>query len=270
MWVALWTMLRQISAGSRSVTSETRSATSCDSTSSQTPSDAITMQMSASVISCSVISGSAMTPTVAAAWSPMERAIASPRRLCHTREGDPFAPAGVTCPPQASIRCISTGVSGFWSKVMSTATRRFDFGACRQMIARESPELASQMWFPRTMLHTAVVPETDASQCSASERSTSQKAERSASPGSVASEACAESTPGRVLITYCDTTSPTLPCPSKTPPTKHALSPANGHIAIARSWLIFCTAPPGTGSSPATECAPHDAVGGTGVLGSVG
>eukprot|EP00967_Tisochrysis_lutea_P077770 scaffold105678_cov32-Tisochrysis_lutea.AAC.1 len=37
---------------------------------------------------------------------------------------------------------------------------------------------------------------------------------------------------------------------------------------MARSWLIFCTAPPGTGSSPAIDWAPQDVTGGIGVLGS--
>ena len=88
------------------------SATDCDESSSHTPSDARMMAKSSSTRSYSVISGSAITPTVAAAWSPIERDIARPRKLCHTREGLPFAPAGVTWPPICRMRFISAGESG--------------------------------------------------------------------------------------------------------------------------------------------------------------
>eukprot|EP00966_Prymnesium_polylepis_P049778 1151949-Prymnesium_polylepis.2 len=85
-----------------------------------------------------------MTPTVAAAWSPIDRPMARPRKLCHTRAGEPLAPAGVTWPPMARMRFISAGVSGFWSSVRSTDLKP-PFLLLRTMMARESPALASHM-----------------------------------------------------------------------------------------------------------------------------
>lgn len=58
---------------------------------SQTPSEAARMKRSSSVSACSLSSGSAITPSGATRWSPIERAIASPgsRMLesTHTRAG---------------------------------------------------------------------------------------------------------------------------------------------------------------------------------------
>lgn len=76
----------------------------------------------------SVISGSAMTPTVAAAWSPIDRAIARPRRLCQTRAGEPFAPACKAATPgiwrntirgetgRAGGNELSRGEGGKWGR----------------------------------------------------------------------------------------------------------------------------------------------------------
>eukprot|EP00962_Isochrysis_galbana_P056017 scaffold27835_cov122-Isochrysis_galbana.AAC.5 len=192
-------------------------------------------QTSSSMMSYSVTSGSAMTPTVAAAWSPIERAIARPRKLCHTREGEPLAPAGVTCPPRARMRFISAGVSGFWSTVRSWAMSLFVLAFRLHMTTRESPELANHMWLPRIRHTTAVVPDTEASTWSARDVSTLINVRRRASPGSALKEGCAASSSGRVSMTYCETFSPARPCPSKTPPRKEALSPAKGYLATARS-----------------------------------
>ena len=166
-----------------------------------------------------MISGSAITPIVAAAWSPIDRAMASPRRLCHTREGEPLAPAGVTCPPICRMRFISPGESGLWSIVRSIACRAPGLpGTLRQTIARESPELAIHMW-PSFMRHvTAVVPLTVASTWSLRSVSTRMYASLSAFPGSFspigASPRFILSAPGKFCMTNSETFSPKRPWPS--------------------------------------------------------
>ena len=130
-----------------------------------------------------MISGSAITPIVAAAWSPIDRAMASPRRLCHTREGEPLAPAGVTCPPICRMRFISPGESGLWSIVRSMALRAPD-DVFRTTMARESPELAIHKWPLWMRQVTAVVPLTVASTCLARSVSTLMYASLRALPGS--------------------------------------------------------------------------------------
>mmetsp|Transcript_23667 Transcript_23667/g.51728 ORF Transcript_23667/g.51728 Transcript_23667/m.51728 type:complete len:227 (-) Transcript_23667:563-1243(-) len=224
MYEACSIMLLQISIGSRFFTLERMSTTVWLLRSSHTPSEAMIRATSSSVMSYSVISGSAMTPTVAAWWSPIERAMANPRKLCHTREGEPLAPAGVMWPPICKIRRISSGESGFWSRVRSMALSAVDLGFWRAMMARESPEFASQRWLPRMRQATAVVPLTDASTASASVRSTSTKLSRSAVPGSLTIFSWLASSSGSCSMTYCDTCSPTRPWPSKTPKRPVALS----------------------------------------------
>ena len=115
----------------------------------------------------------------------MERAIARPRRLCHTREGEPLAPAGVTWPPICRMRFISAGESGLWSMVRSMALRPDVVpGTRRTTIARESPELAIHKWPSLRRQVTAVVPLTLASTCAAKSVSTRTYVLESASPGS--------------------------------------------------------------------------------------
>mmetsp|Transcript_9088 Transcript_9088/g.22572 ORF Transcript_9088/g.22572 Transcript_9088/m.22572 type:complete len:214 (+) Transcript_9088:784-1425(+) len=192
-----------------------------------------------------------MTPTALALWSPIERAIASPRKLCHTRAGVPSAAAGETRPPILSIRSFSCGVSGFWSCVRSCVTS-LPLGSRRATIARESPAFATHIVSPRISAHTAVVPLTLASMCLPSALSTSTKAFLSAWAGALWISACSDRILGRFSITNWDAFSPCLPWPSKQPMRPCVVSPMYGYTVSARSWLILRVAPPGTGSMPAT------------------
>ena len=117
----------------------------------------------------------------------MERAIARPRRLCHTREGEPLAPAGVTWPPICRMRFISSGESGLWSIVRSMALSAPGLSSTlRATTARESPELAIHMRCSLMRHVTAVVPLTLASTLLARSASTRMYASLNASPASVA------------------------------------------------------------------------------------
>mmetsp|Transcript_15690 Transcript_15690/g.39951 ORF Transcript_15690/g.39951 Transcript_15690/m.39951 type:complete len:223 (+) Transcript_15690:933-1601(+) len=77
----------------------------------------------------------------------------------------------------------------------------------------------------------------------------------SATAGFELNSGCLAIIPGRCSLTKAETCSPCLPCPSYTPSSVHLASLWNGCIATARSWLIFATAPPGTGSSPGIDFA---------------
>ena len=132
----------------------------------------------------------------------MERDIARPRWLCHTREGEPLARAGVTRPPICRMRLISSGESGLWSIVRSMASSAPGLSRIlRATMARESPELAIHMRCSLMMHVTAVVPLTLASTFSARSASTRMYASRNASPASFAPSdaalSCSRSAAGR-------------------------------------------------------------------------
>ena len=87
---------------------------------SHTPSVAKTTKRSSSVSVVVLISGSANTPTLSAARSPNDRAMASPGMsmfLRHTRG----TPHSKTRPPLPTMRASSSGRLGLWSSERSTA-----------------------------------------------------------------------------------------------------------------------------------------------------
>mmetsp|Transcript_11477 Transcript_11477/g.49449 ORF Transcript_11477/g.49449 Transcript_11477/m.49449 type:complete len:352 (+) Transcript_11477:500-1555(+) len=108
--------------------SPTMRTASSDDTWSHTPSDASTTNASRGVTRSVLISGVATTPAAESCESPKARETAKPpargnRR--HTRAGPawPCKPrAGSTTPPARETRAASSGRSGLWSTLRSTAT----------------------------------------------------------------------------------------------------------------------------------------------------
>mmetsp|Transcript_4843 Transcript_4843/g.19789 ORF Transcript_4843/g.19789 Transcript_4843/m.19789 type:complete len:252 (-) Transcript_4843:187-942(-) len=216
---------------------------------SQTPSEAMIMNASASVTTCVRTSGSAMTPTFLTALSPMDRAIASPTRVMlrssHTRADRPSPGGSETKPPEASMRCRSPGVSGFWSIESGTATRRPVAGSVRASTARESPALAVYMALPQRYTTTAVVPEKNESMSALLRRSSSvaTKVRTSAFSGSVARSASASRRATICSSTNSETSSPRSPWPSNTQNSDCVSESTYGCTTQPRSWLIFDVKP---------------------------
>mmetsp|Transcript_25392 Transcript_25392/g.47718 ORF Transcript_25392/g.47718 Transcript_25392/m.47718 type:complete len:334 (-) Transcript_25392:48-1049(-) len=131
---------------------------------SQRPSVATRINLSvAGSSSRSKNSGSLMTPAVWATASPRERDMARPgTSMCpsHTR-GGPSIPSSYstakTRPPALMMRFFSSGVSGLWSWVNSSATI-LPLGPSFPMVTRESPMLQPIIVFPRMMAMERVVP----------------------------------------------------------------------------------------------------------------
>ena len=140
---------------------------------SHTPSLARIKNLSASIRFISVISGIALTPTSAAAWSPKLLDIARPgisSCICQTLAGPKGLPYislyAATLPPAFKILYYSSGSSALWSlfKGIPTILNWFvPFGPVNSFllakVALESPTLAQNTLFPTIRTLTQVDPE---------------------------------------------------------------------------------------------------------------
>ena len=133
---------------------------------SHTPSLARIMKWSPSSRFISSISGDAITPTCAAAWSPNERVIASPGMSslrCHTLRGPRGLPCmsryGCTRPPFRNILASSSGSSALWSLFKGMAMRVSFCPTVLTKTALESPTFAQKTLVPTIRTETHVEPE---------------------------------------------------------------------------------------------------------------
>mmetsp|Transcript_5464 Transcript_5464/g.23100 ORF Transcript_5464/g.23100 Transcript_5464/m.23100 type:complete len:246 (+) Transcript_5464:771-1508(+) len=150
------TTASQHAVGPLSIFAVTMSTTSWLVMNSHTPSLAQMANLSAALSSTSLSSGSAKTPTVSAARSPNDRAMASPG-MSTSRSHTRGTPHSNTRPPLATMRAISSGSSGLWSRERSTAAMDPSWN-CRPSTARESPTLATYNLGPRISVVMPVVP----------------------------------------------------------------------------------------------------------------
>mmetsp|Transcript_26099 Transcript_26099/g.76539 ORF Transcript_26099/g.76539 Transcript_26099/m.76539 type:complete len:235 (-) Transcript_26099:551-1255(-) len=147
--------------------------TSWSSMNSHTPSEATRRKARSGVRRKCWISGSAMTPTLAATWSPKERDMAMPgvsssRSQMRKMWSSSDASQGATRPPLAMIRAFSSGRSGLWSLVKARAWNCVEpLGSATLYAAmhRESPTLAVMISLGVSSTAQQVEPERVASMC---------------------------------------------------------------------------------------------------------
>ena len=139
---------------------------------SQTPSEANIINLSDSTRFISVISGIALTPTSAAAWSPNDLDMARPGMSswrCHTLAGPNGLPLmslyAATLPPLDNILYYSSGSSALWSLFRGIPINLWVFppGPLTSFLlaktALESPTFAQKTLFPTIRTETHVDPE---------------------------------------------------------------------------------------------------------------
>mmetsp|Transcript_6304 Transcript_6304/g.19764 ORF Transcript_6304/g.19764 Transcript_6304/m.19764 type:complete len:216 (-) Transcript_6304:418-1065(-) len=201
---------------------------------SHTPSDAMMRKRSSRPSSCSITSGSAITPIDVTRWSPIDRAIASPGSVMfassHTRAGPPHSSSGgETKPFFFLMRAISAGVSGFWSSERSSAMTPPD-GERLASTARESPAFATKSFEPIITVTTAVVPDSSASMVGSclSNESHCRYECLSACAGLSVRSGWSSRIACNVFIAKWLTLSPHTPCPSKTENIAISSESANG------------------------------------------
>ena len=132
---------------------------------SQTPSLARIMNWSPSMRFISRISGEAITPTQAAAWSPNDLVMASPgisSLRCQTLKGPngfPFISLyGYTLPPFLNILASSSGSSALWSLFSGIANIWSCLPVFRTSTALESPTFEQNIFVPTMSTDTHVDP----------------------------------------------------------------------------------------------------------------
>mmetsp|Transcript_59002 Transcript_59002/g.133626 ORF Transcript_59002/g.133626 Transcript_59002/m.133626 type:complete len:342 (-) Transcript_59002:702-1727(-) len=202
-----------------------------------------------STITCSLISGFAITPLFLKARSPSDRLMASPQVM--SRSSQTLASASssscATQPPAFSMRWRSPGSSGVWSVVRSTATSAPFRGPLLPSLfrvartIRESPQLASVHFPPCTSIAVAVVPPSvPQSECLLATRSLARKkAFSSVGPGAVLKSAVPHTSSTILLRQYLEVRCPSSPWPSITATRKQLAFPLTGHTTHPASWFVL-------------------------------
>mmetsp|Transcript_7138 Transcript_7138/g.13277 ORF Transcript_7138/g.13277 Transcript_7138/m.13277 type:complete len:257 (+) Transcript_7138:588-1358(+) len=179
-------------------TSSMSFATLSDPSTDHTPSEAPMRTSSLDRRVCSLITGSAVTPTLLNEWSPRLLAIANPapsiEGSSHTRISERSS-SFPTNPPTLSILSLSEGSSGVWSFDRSLCSSGFPDSLRLPSTHRLSPQFAIVHLIPCTRRQLAVVPPASAQAgcLRASNSSACKNARLSTPPGSESSsDACSE------------------------------------------------------------------------------